>query len=451
MTQNTNGESGTTAAQDRELPLYAPKPPVTRINRRTVLATGFLGAVLGVIVLVVGLSDHRRAGQFGEAQENNQRPSGPLEATRDLPKDYSFDVRQAAAGVSYEMPTLTVPAPSTMPATHPNGPSAEELAAATERQRLAALRERLLEQERKEMEQALDSPLVFASAKSLPVKSDQPATPGSPTTPGNNSPMLAMTPGPNSASNPPAPDPNSVVPSSLRQNLQREKQEFLTQGNDVEPYLKKPLLDPLSKYELKAGTVIPGALVTAINTDLPGEIIGQVTENVYDSTSGRYLLVPQGAKLLGRYSSLVSNGQDRALIIWTRLIMPNGKSIVLDGMPGTDQAGQAGLKDQVDYHLDKLAAAVGLTTAIAYAGNLARSPSERNGTGVGNGNADIVGDTVAQQANRVGEKFIDRELDVQPTITIRAGWKFNVLVNKDMVLARYDDPDVSHLPNSHPQ
>ena len=107
----------------------------------------------------------------------------------------------------------------------------------------------------------------------------------------------------------------------------------------------------------KAGTDITGALVTAINTDLPGEIIGQVAENVYDSTSGRYLLVPQGAKLLGRYSSLISNGQNRALIVWTRLIMPNGKSIVLDGMPGTDGSGQAGVKDKVDYHFDKLASA----------------------------------------------------------------------------------------------
>jgi type IV secretion system protein VirB10 len=316
-----------------------------------------------------------------------------------------------------------------------------------ERQRLAELRRQLLEQQRKEMEQALDSPLLFANAK--PTKPTVSATPvahetdslngstgtrlGEPPTP----PMPTL-----AAYGPPVPDPNALIPPNIRENLQREKEEFLTKGAQVEPYLKKPLIPPVSPYELKAGTVIPGALVTAINTDLPGEIIGQVTENVYDSASGKYLLVPQGTKLLGRYSSLISNGQNRALIVWTRLIMPNGKSIVLDGMPGTDGSGQAGVKDKVDYHLGQLAGAVGLTTAIAYAGNLARSPSERNGNGDGNSNSDVIGDTVAQQANRIGEKYIDRELDVQPTITIRAGWTFNVLVNKDMVLAPYADEDV---------
>lgn len=435
-TATTNGHS--------ELPLYAPRPPVTRINRRTVMAAGFLAAALGVVVLVLGFSDHRRDRTLGDGQENTPRPNGPLEATRDLPKDYSFDVRQAAGNITYEMPALAADAPAAPPATRPGGPSAEELAAAAERQRLAELRRQLLEQQRKDLEQSLDSPLLFANAKPIPVKADAPANGNNASPPPQNGATLAMTP-PIYPSYPPALDPNSITPPNLRQNLQREKQEFLTKGNDVEPYLKKPLLDPVSKYELKAGTVIPGALVTAINTDLPGEIIGQVTENVYDSTSGKYLLVPQGAKLLGKYSSLISNGQNRALIVWTRLIMPNGKSIVLDGMPGTDEAGQAGVKDKVDYHLGNVATAVGLTTAIAYAGNQARSRS--GGTsGYANSNEDVIGDTVAQQANRVGEKYIDRELDVQPTITIRAGWKFNVLVNKDMVLAAYTDPDVSRQP-----
>ncbi len=198
--------------------------------------------------------------------------------------------------------------------------------------------------------------------------------------------------------------------------------------------MPKPLLTPISKYELKAGSVIPGALVTAINTDLPGEVIGQVTENVYDSVTGNYLLIPQGSRLLGKYQSLVTNGQNRALLVWRRLIYPNGQSIVLDAMPGTDQAGQAGLADQVDYHLDKLAKATALTTAIAYAGNLARN---RQSSSSGNNGQDVIGDTVAQQANRIGEKVIDRELDVQPTITIRRGWPLRVLVNKDMVLAPY--------------
>ena len=139
--------------------------------------------------------------------------------------------------------------------------------------------------------------------------------------------------------------------------------------------------------------------------------------------------------MLGTYQSLVTNGQNRALLVWQRLIYPNGNSIVLDGMPGTDQTGQAGLADIVDYHLDKLAEATALTTALAYAGNLARNPQSTSG----NGNQDVVGDSVAQQANRIGEKIIDRQLDLQPTITIRSGWPLRVLVNKDMLLVPYTD------------
>jgi type IV secretion system protein TrbI len=430
-----NGQNAEEVEEAYHLPLRPGRPAVTRINRRTILVMGFLAATLGAVILVAGFSDHRHSGRLGPEQENTQRPNGPLEATRDLPNDYSFDVRQAASGVSYEMPTFSAPAPAQLATTRPTGPTAEEMAAAAELRRQAELREKLLEQQRKEMEQALDSPLLFAGAKATDSKvpSVQPSAPA-------NLPMLAMQPpAPIPIYPPGGTDQSAIAPSGLRQNLQREKEEFLTKGNDVETYLQKPLLQPISAYELKAGTVIPGALITAINTDLPGEIIGQVTENVYDTKSGKYLLVPQGTKLLGKYSSLVSNGQNRALIVWTRLIMPNGNSIVVGGMPGTDQAGQAGLKDGVDYHLGQLASAVGLTTAIAYGGNLARSPSERSG----NSNSDVIGDTVAQQSNRVGEKFIDRELDVQPTITVRAGWKFNVLVNKDMVLAPYTDADVS--------
>ncbi len=137
------------------------------------------------------------------------------------------------------------------------------------------------------------------------------------------------------------------------------------------------------------------------------------------------------AKLLGKYQSLVANGQNRALLVWQRLIYPNGNSIVLDGMPGTDEAGMAGLQDQVDYHLDKLAEATALSTAIAYAGNLSRNPQSNSG---GYSSSDVIGDAVAQQANRIGEKIIDKQLDVQPTITIRQGWPLRVFVNMDMVL-----------------
>lgn len=251
-----------------------------------------------------------------------------------------------------------------------------------------------------------------------------------------NSNELASAAGAGAALHAAAADANAAQPPETRRNLQNEKERFVTEAGAVEPYLKKPLLAPLSKHELKAGTLIPGALLTAINTDLPGEIVAQVTENVYDTVTGDHLLVPQGSRLLGKYQSLVSNGQNRALVVWSRLILPNGNSIVLDGMPGTDQLGQAGLRDRVDYHLDRVGGAVALSTALAYSGNLARGPGGR-GRG-GDDARDVIGDTVAQEASRVGQRFVDRELDVQPTITIRSGWPLRVLVNKDMLLAPYE-------------
>ena len=194
-----------------------------------------------------------------------------------------------------------------------------------------------------------------------------------------------------------------------------------------------PYEKPRSRYELKAGSVIPAALLTAINTDLPGDIVARVTEHVYDSVTGRFLLIPQGATLYGTYDSLIANGQNRALVVWQRLIMPDGRSILLDGMAGVDEAGNGGLSDGVDYHFGKLAVGALLSTAISFGGNLARgdSPSLDHG--------DIIGDTVAQNASRVGQNIVDRQLDVQPTITIRAGWPLRVLVNKDMGLETYVD------------
>jgi len=407
--------------------LYGPRPSVTRINPRTVLLALLLVATVGGLALIIGVGGNRRSGSGDEEREPNLvRPSDQViqsNLVAGLPSDYSFDVRKEFENVEYENKEKPSTRPVVLPAT---GPSADELAAERERrQRLEKLRE--------EWEKAIDSPVVFASsrrrnqeAKAASMSADHPHA-EIPTPPAHNGgiPADAIALG--------QPDPNAALPEETRRNLQSEKERFLTESGSVEPYLKKPLLEPLSRYELKAGTLIPGALVTAINTDLPGEIVAQVTENVYDTACGDYLLVPQGSRLLGKYQSLISNGQNRALVVWSRLILPNGTSIVLDGMPGTDQVGQSGLKDRVDYHLDRVGSAVALSTAIAYGGNLARGSG-----GSGDDDArDVIGDTVAQEASRVGQRFVDRELGVQPTITIRSGWPLRVLVNKDMVLEPY--------------
>lgn len=213
---------------------------------------------------------------------------------------------------------------------------------------------------------------------------------------------------------------------------------FLRQSPAPKARLNEPYLYPLSPYEVQAGTVIPAALLTGINTDLPGEVIAVVTAPVYDSATGRHELIPQGAKLLGAYDSEIGNGQNRALLVWHRLIMPNGRSITLDHMPGIDAAGYAGVADRVDYHAGKLAVGTVLSSILAYTGNLARSPqSGAVGNTTSGSERDVIGDTVAQQAVRVGSKIIDRQLNVQPTITVRPGWPVRVLVNKDITLAPY--------------
>ena len=425
MNQTTNPSSEPAIGekvdgQDAML-LYGPRPSVTRINPRMVVLALLLVATIGGLALIIGVGGHRRSGSGDDEREPNLvRPSDQViqsNLVAGFPSDYTFDVRKEFEDVEYEEKPSTRPV--VLPAT---GPSADELAAERERrQRLDALRD--------EWEKAIDSPVVFASSRRqnqeagpAPMSAaDRPdaETHASPAhDDGIPADAIALVP----------PDPHAALPEETRRNLQSEKERFLTEGGAVEPYLKKPLVEPLSKYELKAGTLIPGALVTAINTDLPGEIVAQVTENVYDTVCGDYLLVPQGSRLLGKYQSLISNGQNRALVVWVRLILPNGKSIVLDGMPGTDQLGQAGLQDRVDYHLDRVGTAVALSTAIAYGGNLARDDG-----GSDDDARDVIGDTVAQEASRVGQRFVDRELGVQPTITIRSGWPLRVLVNQDMI------------------
>ena len=411
---------------EQPLDINGIRPAVTRISRRAVLLAGVFGASLGLVILILGFGNHSGERKGSSIDENAIRPSGPIESVKTLPQDYTFDVNRLSAG--YDGLTKQ-PAPATRPA----GPSAQDQALAQAMRELAEQRRKLFDQQQKEQQASFDSPLLFGGTKTT---SHSTATAAAgPTT----MPTLVML-GPDAhhaammgAGNAGQDTAEASRPGGTVQNHQSEKEAFLTQAAAVEPYLSKPLLNPISKFELKAGSIIPGALVTAINTDLPGEVIGQVTENVYDTATGNQLLIPQGSKLLGKYQSLVANGQNRALVVWQRLMYPNGNSIVLDGMPATDETGQSGLQDRVDYHVDKLVQATALTTAIAYAGNLARNPQSTSGYG----GSDVIGDAVAQQANRIGEKIIEKQLDVQPTITIRAGWPLHVLVNKDMILAPY--------------
>jgi type IV secretion system protein TrbI len=185
---------------------------------------------------------------------------------------------------------------------------------------------------------------------------------------------------------------------------------------------------------VQAGAVIPAALITGIRSDLPGQITAQVTENVYDSPTGRARLVPQGARLVGMYDSQVAFGQSRVLLVWTRLIMPNGRSIVLERQQGADAGGYSGLEDEVDNHWKQLLGAAGLSTLLAVGSEV------NSGADVNNTNTAIVqalrrgaGDSL----NQTGQQLVRRNLNVQPTLTIRPGFPIRVIVNRDLVLEPY--------------
>lgn len=187
---------------------------------------------------------------------------------------------------------------------------------------------------------------------------------------------------------------------------------------------------PRSAFTIQSGSTISAALVTALNSDQPGRVIAQVTENVYDSVSGEHLLIPQGARLIGAYDAATVHGDQRLLVVWNRLIMPNGWSIALRGMPGTDASGAAGIRDSVDQHLGRIAVASLLSGALSVAANAAEDgDSDRL--------SQSVGDAAAQEAARVGGRIVDRELNVRPTLRIRAGAPVRVLVSQDIVLRPY--------------
>ena len=219
------------------------------------------------------------------------------------------------------------------------------------------------------------------------------------------------------------------------QNQQEAKQAFLNSPVDRAIYSPDRLQTPLSPYELMAGTVIPAALITGLNSDLPGQVIAQVTQDVYDSVSGRTLLVPQGAKLIGKYDSVVAYGQSRVLLIWTRLIMPDGSSVVLDNLPGADTQGYAGLEDGVDYHFWRLLRGVALSSLLGVSSALATN-NVVGGTGTGNVII-ALGQSADQAANQAGQSIVSRDLGVQPTLTVRPGFPLDVMVNRDIVLRPY--------------
>lgn len=219
------------------------------------------------------------------------------------------------------------------------------------------------------------------------------------------------------------------------QNMQQEKRSFSSSDQRSKFYLQSSLQSPISPYEVKAGTMIPAVLITGINSDLPGKIVGQVSQNVYDTVTGQYLLIPQGTKIIGTYDSKVSYAQERVLMVWTRLILPNGDSLDLEGMDGTDASGFSGLMDKVNNHEGKVTTGV-LISSILSAGAKIATGNETSGSRSWD---QLTTSGIAEQISQFGSRITDKNLSIQPTLEISPGFAFNVFVNKDMILRPYTD------------
>ena len=200
---------------------------------------------------------------------------------------------------------------------------------------------------------------------------------------------------------------------------------FLNAAADRRTVTSDRVTPPASPFVLQAGAVISAALITGIRSDLPGQITAQVTENIYDSPTGSILLVPQGTRLIGQYDNSVQFGQRRVLLVWNRLILPNGRSMVLERQPGADTQGYAGLEDGVDYHWWDLMKAAGLSTLLAVGTELATSDEDRLIRAIRDGAQDTV--------NQAGQQIVQRQLQVAPTLTIRPGFPVRIIVTRDLV------------------
>jgi type IV secretion system protein VirB10 len=213
------------------------------------------------------------------------------------------------------------------------------------------------------------------------------------------------------------------------QNDQQRKLDFINAHDDRAIYNPHAIQDPVSPYEVMAGTLIAASLITGLDSDLPGLVVAQVTQNIFDTVTGQTLLIPQGSRLIGTYDSVVAFGQSRALVVWQRIIMPDGSSIQIDNLPATDTQGYAGLSDDVDYHTWALLKGVAISTLLGAGSELAL-----------NGQSDLImsiRESTEDSVNQAGQQMTQKNLNIQPTLKVRPGWPLRVIVHKDLVLRPY--------------
>jgi type IV secretory pathway VirB10-like protein len=214
------------------------------------------------------------------------------------------------------------------------------------------------------------------------------------------------------------------------QNDQQHKADFVNQAAARSIYNDHALQTPASPNEVLAGTIISASLLTGLDSDLPGMVTAQVTEDVKDSVTGRILLVPQGSRLIGAYDSVVAFGQSRALLVWQRIIMPDGSSIQVDNLPATDAAGYAGLEDEVDYHTWTLLKGIAMSTLLGVGTQVTFGSGQSN-------LVQAIQQSTQESTNQAGQRIVEKDINIQPTITIRPGFPLRVIVHKDLILRPY--------------
>jgi len=376
-----------------DLRLRGERPRVTRLSRKVLIGLGAVSALAVAGALGYALQTRNAAESGQELLSTQNRPSA--EGLAGLPKDYT--------GLPRHAPPLGPPlpgdlgkpilnagaAPNTVaPGTAPD-PEAQRRAQEIEAARLSRLFAQTNQQ---------PQPIGLSA-------SDAPSTAAGPT-------------------------PTPPVDAGSAQNMQDRKTAFLNASTDKRTVSPDRLDAKASPYVVQAGTVIPAALITGIRSDLPGQITAQVTEAVYDSPTGQYLLIPQGAKLIGQYDSSVAFGQSRVLLVWTRIIMPDGASIVLERQPGADTQGYAGLEDEVDNHWGMLFKAAVLSTLLSVGAEASTSQDENN-------LVQAIRSGASNSISQTGQQIVQRQLNIQPTLTIRPGFPVRVIVTRDLVLAPY--------------
>jgi len=375
-----------------------PEPPrVTRLSRKVLIGLGAAGSLAISGALYYALQT-RNGGQGQElySTDNRSTPDG----LNGLPKDYSGVPKLGPplpgdlgrpilnaqnAGQPVAARGITTPMPS--------GPSPEE------QRRLQEL-------------EAARLAKLFAPTETRAANNGTAISPTATATPPTDLASLGLTPQP-------------ATPSA-----QQRQQAFLDQTPDKRTVAPDRVAAPASANVLQAGAVIAAALITGIRSDLPGQITAQVTENIYDSPTGKILLVPKGTRVVGQYDNGVGFGQKRILLVWNRLIFPNGRSIVLERQPGADAEGYAGLQDGVDYHWSELFKAAALSTLLSI-GSQAGSPSDESEI------ARALRQGASDSVSQVGRQVVGRQLDIAPTLTIRPGFPVRVIVTRDLVLEPY--------------